>query len=102
MTKQITLMVNELPINLDYFVQGFIDHTSTGMVMGLEGTPKAKDQIENLDILIDGEKVNVNLNSNPVPTNAFASKIIKSTILGMIAPLKGVGNPDRIEIHMKV
>ena len=37
MTRQISLLVNEVPINLDYFVQGFIAHTTAGMLAALEG-----------------------------------------------------------------
>ena len=86
MTVSLTLSVNNVPISTDYFVAGFVDHTVSGMIEALEGTGK----IEDLNLSIDGDKVTVNLNGSVVPTNAFASKIIKSTTFGMLAPLKGV------------
>ena len=98
MTVSLSLTVNDAPISTDYFVGGFIDHTVSGIIESLEGTGKIKD----LNLSIDGDKVNVNLNGAVIPTNAFASKIIKSTILGMLAPLKGVSADTRkvsIVIH---
>lgn len=97
MTVSLNLVVNDTPITTDYFVQGFIDHTVSGIIESLEGTGKLKD----LNLAIDGEKVTVNLNGKAVPTNVFASKIIKSTIFGMIAPLKGVANPKKVGIVLK-
>ena len=38
MTRRINLSVNEVPVEIDYFVQGFIDHTVAGMIAALEGT----------------------------------------------------------------
>ena len=37
MTRQVSLSVNDAPIELDYFVQGFIDHTIDGILSSLEG-----------------------------------------------------------------
>lgn len=86
MTVQLALTVNGVPIQTDYFVQAFIDHTVSGMIEALEGTGKIKD----LDLDIDGDKVTVHLNGANVPVNAFASKMLRSTIAGMLSPLKGV------------
>jgi sulfur carrier protein ThiS len=86
MTVSLSLTVNDSLIHTDYFVEGFIDHTVSGMIEALKDTGKIKD----LNLSIDGDKVIVNLNGAVIPTNAFASKIIKSTIIGMLSPLKGV------------
>ena len=94
MTVKLSLTVNEAPINTDYFVAGFIDHTVSGMIEALEGTGK----IKNLSLSVDGNKVTVNLNGSLVPTNVFASKIIKSTLLGMLSPLKGVADVKKLSI----
>ena len=83
MTVILNLTVNDVPIKTDYFVVGFIDHTVSGMVEALEGTCK----IKNLNITIDGDSVTINLNGAHVPTNAFASKIIKATTTGMVSTL---------------
>ena len=97
MTREISLFVNETPISLDYFVQGFIDHTLGGMVAALEGT----GEVKTLDVAVEGDKVTIYLNGALVPTNLFASKIIKSTIVGMLSPLKGVGEIDKVKIAIR-
>ena|SRR3989304_1397122 len=89
MTRQVTLSVNGNPISTDYFVAAFIDHTVSGMIESLEGTGK----VERLNLTINGAKVTIKLNGANVPVNEFASEIIKSTIGGILAPLKGVTLP---------
>ena len=97
MTRQVALLVNDVPINLDYFVKGFIDHTVAGMLAGLEGT----GEIETLDISIEGDEVGINLNNATVPINLFTSKIVRNTIVGMVSSLKGAGEANRINIGIK-
>lgn len=95
MTKQVTLSVNDAPIELDYFVQGFIDHTIDGILAALSGTGK----IGSLDLSIDdGGQVTIKLNNALVPANPFVSKIIKNTIVGMVSSLKGVSAIKRLKI----
>ena len=97
MTKEMGLSVNDTSIELDYFVQGFIDHTIGGMVAALEGT----GEIENLNILIKGDIVEINLNNALVPIKPFVSKIFKNTIEGMVSSLKGVGEINKIDISIR-
>ncbi len=97
MTKHVTLSVNGKPIELDYFVQSFIDHTTGGMVEALEGTGK----IKTLDIAIEATKVNITLNGVIVPANAFVSKIVTNTVAGMVSSLKGVGDISRLNISIQ-
>jgi hypothetical protein len=89
MTVQRILMVNDNPIVNNHFVDGFIEYTTCGMIESLKGTGPIKD----LHLIIDGEKVSINLNGAVVPINEVVIKIIKSTTFGMLAPLKGVTNP---------
>jgi len=96
MTKQVSLFVNDQPITLEYFVQGFIDHTIGGILAALEET----GEIKNADIAIEGDNVAVNLNNSAVPTNPFVQKIIRSTVAGMVATLKGVGEINKVKIHI--
>lgn len=87
MTRKISLSVNGTPIDLDYFVTGYLDHITGGIISSLKGT----GEIKNLELGIDGDgTVTVNLNGADVPLNFFANEIIKSTVAGMVAPLKGV------------
>jgi hypothetical protein len=97
MTRRIALSVNDKPIELDYFVQSFIDHTTGGMVEALEGT----GNIKTLDISIEAGEARLTLNGAIVPMNAFVSKIVMNTVLGMISSLKGVGDTSRLNISIE-
>ena len=96
MTRQISLSVNDVPINLDYFVQEYIDHVVGGIVASLHDTGEP----ESLNLSIDNEgQVTINLNGADVPLKYFPNDIIRSTVLGMVSTLKGVsGEVDRLEI----
>jgi len=100
MTRQVSLLVNDQPIELDYFVQGFIDHTTRGVLAGLEGTGEFGG-IENAQVSVRGEAVNINVNNRTIQTNAFASRLVKSTLAGMLSSLKGVANTDTFGINIK-
>jgi hypothetical protein len=91
MTREINLTVNGTPINLDYFVAGYLDHVTDGILGALKGTGETK-KIK-LTISEKG-KVKINLNDANLPLNEFAEEIIRSTFKGVIAPLKGV-NPEK-------
>jgi hypothetical protein len=87
MTRQISLSVNNFPVNLDYFVENYIDHVAGGIVASLKDT----GEIESLELNIDNEgQVTMNLNNADVPLKYFPVEIIRSTILGMVSTLKGV------------
>ena len=96
-SRQVSLSVNDVPIELDYFVQRFIDHTVGGILAALEDT----GEIGSLALSIDGDKVTINLNNAPVPTNLFVNKIIRNTIAGMVSPLKGVNEINRVNISIR-
>jgi hypothetical protein len=98
MTVQLNLNVDDTPIKTDYFVEGFIDHTVSGMIEALEGTGQIKD----LEMSIEGNSVAIKLNGSDVPINAFVIKIIKSTMNGMVSVLKGVsGNIRTLKLTIK-
>ena len=96
MTKQISLSVNNIPIKLDYFVESYIDHVVGGIIGSLNDT----GEIETLELSIDNEgQVKINLNNADVPLKYFPIEIIKSTIEGMVMPLKGV---DRVTTPVEI
>ena len=97
MTREVSLIVNDQPISLDYFVQGFIDHTVAGMLAGLEGV----NTIRTVELTIEGDKVAINLNNAPLPLNPFVGKVIRNTTLGMISTLKDVGEVNGLRISAK-
>ena len=97
MTRALSLVVNDFPIKLDYFVQAFIDHTVGGMLEALEGTGKIQDLV----LTIDGEEVTINLNGADIPINAFVNKIIGSTTKGMVSTLKGVNEINTLKLEIR-
>ena len=96
MAKKVNLSVNDVPINLDYFVESYLEHVVGGIVGSLHDT----GDIETLELDVDNEgQVFINLNNADVPLKYFPVEIIRSTIMGMIAPLKGVeGEVDRVSL----
>jgi hypothetical protein len=86
-TRQIDLKVNGTPITLDYFVAGYLDHVTGGIIASLKNT----GEIKKLRLTIDAKGlVKITLNNADVPINYFVEEIVRSTIKGIIAPLKGV------------
>ena len=94
MEGKLKLTVNDVPIKTDHFVADFVEHTISGMIESLEGAGKA----DNLTLTIDGDSVQINLKGVDLPINDFAGRIIKSTVLGMLAPLKGVKDIKKVSI----
>ena len=97
MTRELSLSVNDVPIETDYFVERFIDHVMGGIVASLEST----GEIKNLDVSIEGDTVAINLNNTLVPINFFVNKIIRNTVVGMVSSLKGVAEIDKMHIVIK-
>jgi hypothetical protein len=98
MTRKIDLSVNNAPVTLDYFVAGYLDHVTGGIVASLHDT----GEIKKLKLIVEGKDVRMNLNGADVPLNYFTVEIIRSTILGMVAPLKGVeGAVDNLEMNIE-
>ena len=96
-TRQISLSVNDVPIEIDYFVQGFIDHIMGGILVSLEGT----GEIKTLDVSTEGDEVRINLNGAVVPTNPFVNRIIRNTVAGMVSSLKGVSEISSMRISIR-
>jgi len=96
MTVQISLNVNDNPVQMDYFVAGFVDHILSGIIEALEDTTEIKD----LDLSIDDDKVTIKLNGALVPINDFVNTIIKGTITGMVSTLKGVNGIGKLNISL--
>jgi len=97
-SREISLTVNNTPVELDYFVAGYIDHVVGGILASLKDT----GDIKNLELTIDNEGlVAINLNGAEVPISYFPTEIIKSTLEGMVAPLKGVsGSIGSLELKI--
>jgi hypothetical protein len=98
MTRKISLSVNNKPIKLDYFVEGYVDHVVGGIIASLKDT----GEIKSLELTIDNQgQVKIDLNGADVPLGYFPVEIIRNTITGMASTLKGVDKDiDRLELKI--
>ncbi len=87
MARKTSLIVNNIPIELDYFVEGYVYHVVAGILASLKGT----GTIKNLELDVDSDGlVTIVLNGSGVPCNVFVMEIIRNTLAGMVSNLKGV------------
>lgn len=96
-SRAVSLSVNGGPIEVDYFVQGFLDHVTSGMMEMLEGA----GPIKTLDLSLDGDKLKVIHNGKTIPTNPFVTRIITNTVRGMASSLKGVSEIKQLNLTIK-
>ena len=94
---QVSLSVNDAPIALDDFVQGYIDNVVGGILASLKGT----GEIKSVDLTIEADQVSIALNTAAVPLNPFATRIIRNTMVGVVSSLKGVGAIERMQIRIR-
>ena len=94
--RQVSLLVNNNPIEIEYFVQEFIYHVISGMMEMLEGAGPVKT----LELYIDGDRVKIVHNGNAIAINPFVTKIIRGTVTGMVSSLKGVSDIKTVNISI--
>jgi hypothetical protein len=94
---EVSLSVNEEPIDLNDFVEGYIDHVVGGIIASLKGA----EEIKSIDLAVQGDRVTLVLNNKAIPLNLFASRIILSTIMGVVSSLKGVRAAERIRVIIR-
>ena len=87
MARKTCLTVNNVSVELDSFVEGYVYHVVAGILASLKGTGAIKEL--ELDVAGD-QQVKINLNGADVPLNYFATEIIYNTLAGMVSNLKGV------------
>lgn len=99
MANNVSLTVNNVPINLDYFVSEYVGCVAGGIIASLHDT----GDINDLRLTMDNEgQVAITLNNSDVPLKPFPMEIIKGTLEGMVATLKGVdGIINSLEINIK-
>ncbi len=95
-SRQVSLTVDDAPIALNDFVQGYIDHVVSAILTSLRGTA----EIKGIDLSLDGDRVSVLLNNEAVPLNPFATRIILGTMLGMVSSLKGVSSIKKMQLSI--
>ncbi len=100
MTKEIGLVVGGQPVVIDYFVQGFLDHTVRGMLAGLEGSSDFGD-IRDARVVVHKDSTEISINGHPVPVNPFVARLVGNTIRGMVSSLKGVGDTSEVSVAIR-
>ena len=90
----VRLTINDSPVPIADFVQVFIKSVVTGMLSTLKGV----DEIQSVNLSIDGREVVINVNDTAVPSNDFVDMFIRNTVIGMVTSLKGVNQVDKLEI----
>ena len=98
MAREISLTVNNNPIKLDFFVEGYIYHVTSGIIASLKDT----DAIRTLELIVDESgDIKIELNGKDIPLNFFATEIIRNTFAGMVQNLKGVdGKLKTLELRI--
>ena len=98
MSRKVSLSVNNMPIDLDYFVTKYLDCVTGGIISSLHDTGEIEDLLITLDNTGD---IKITLNNSDIPLKEFPIEIIRSTLLGMIAPLKGV-EPEVYNLELTI
>jgi hypothetical protein len=93
-SQKVCLAVNDLNVPIVEFVQEFISKVVTGMLSTLKGV----DEIQCVDLSIDGDEVEIKVNNATVPSNDFVNEFVRNTVIGMVTSLKGLGQVDKMKI----
>jgi hypothetical protein len=95
--RKLNMTVNGNPIKFIPFVEEYVYQIANGIVASLKDT----GTIKALELKIDGGEVAMNLNGKDVPVNVFVTKIITSTMAGMVSTLKGAeGKMKTLELKI--
>lgn len=83
---KVIMAVNGADVPLKAFLVDFYSNTLSGMVASLKGA----EEIEKLEVVLEGKKVKLTLNGKPISMNPFTNAIFASTLSGMVMYLKGM------------
>ena len=85
MARKLSMTVNGNPIKFIPFVEEYVYQVANGIVASLKDT----GAIKTLELKVDDGDVAMNLNGKEIPVNVFVTKIVSSTMAGMVSTLKG-------------
>lgn len=88
---EVELWVNNDPVELNAFVEGFLARTVIAAASSLKGV----EDVHNLELYLERGNVNVIVNGKEISLTVFPSDIIANTIIGLVSSLKGV---DKVEV----
>ncbi len=95
---QISLKVNNQPVELSGFPRDFLSRTLAGAASSLKGV----DDIRSLELTMKFGKVKLAINGSPVSLKPFPTLILARTLIGMTSTLKGVeAEVVSLEIEMR-
>jgi len=90
------LVVNNVSIELNPFVEEFLTRTIVGAVSSFRGVKNIRD----LELYLERSNVKIVVNGNELPLTPFPRKILTNTITGLVSSLKGVGKIDSLKINV--
>ena len=94
-----SLSVNDLPIELNAFVESFLAKTAVGAVSELKGT----DDIRSLEIVVQKSvDISIEVNGNDIPLTPFPGEIIANTLKGMASSLRGVDEIESMKVSVRI
>ena len=91
------LAVNNVPVELNPFVEEFLARTVAGAVSSLKGTENIRDA----ELYLGRGGVNLAVNGSRIPLTPFPKEIITATMTGLVSSLKAVGKIDTVKIVLK-
>lgn len=91
------LAVNNVPVELNPFVEEFLTRTVVGAVSSLKGTENIRDA----ELYLRRGDAKLMVNGKEIPLTPFPKEIITNTMTGLISSLKGVGKIDTVKIALK-
>ena len=93
----IKLLVNDEEIDLTPFPAEFL----TNVVIAAVSSLKDVDDIENLELYVDGGNTKIVVNNEIIPITAFPNDYVANTINGLLSTLRGVDNIKTAKIDIK-
>ena len=93
-----TLRINNVPIEINPFVEEFLARTAVGAVSSLKGAKS----IETVELHLDQGSVKVIVNGNELPLTPFPNDIIANTLVGLVSSLKGVDKVEGLDVSVYV
>jgi hypothetical protein len=91
------LEVNNVPVELNPFIDEFLTRTVVGAVSSLKGV----ENIQGLELHLERDDVKIVVNGNELPLTPFPKEMITNTIIGLVSPLKGFDKVDSLKINIR-
>jgi hypothetical protein len=95
-SKGVKLSVNYIPVEIDEFVQRFIESVIKGILDSLKGHGGE----HNINLFIDDDTVEITVENDTLQLNPFVTNFVKNTVIGMVSSLKDVKQIEKLEINI--